>query len=337
MEKEEITIFVAKNLQEIGGVQIINKKIVAGINNEDVLLRAQLFSFRENNGGKININGLYCDIIKFIKIAKNNSTRNFVFSLTGIEILLFSSIAKLFGKNIIYWEHGHPEYFKKIRSAVIVKKFFYKSAKSVVVLHRQFVDVNRVLNYKIIPNPIPKPAKIHSFHQKPASIKRVAWVGRLSPEKQPDLALSAIINASKKSPDVQFIFVHAPYMKFNHENSIKNLVLKDGATYKFTEELNENTLFLLTSTMEAMPGVIFEALACGAKLIATNCTPWLSDLKCYHDLTTFAVSINENDLDQLINQAIRDGNKGSDVDKIAVIFERLSEKTIIREWINVLS
>jgi glycosyltransferase involved in cell wall biosynthesis len=101
----------------------------------------------------------------------------------------------------------------------------------------------------------------------------LGWVGRLSPEKGPDVALAAL--AELRDPRVRLHMIGAGRLQVELERLERRLDLTDrirwhGAIQNAGALIAAFELFLLSSRSEGTPMVLFEAMAAGTPIVATS-------------------------------------------------------------------
>ncbi len=322
-------IIVSKQLSKIGGVQNVVKQLSSYLNEQQ--FSTSTFSFAEKDPDSTNITM----ISDFYQILKHHikGFNSVIYTITGYQIIIFSIISLIFNKKIIYWEHGNPLFLNNSISYKILKKIFYRFSSAIVVTHPKFIN-SHLLPFIFIPNPYQVFSNINSKKINPL-INKVVWVGRISEEKQPKLAFSSMIKSAENNPSVVFYYVYTPFDKFDMDLP-DNFILINGCDYEPSKFLDSNTILLLTSTAEAMPGVVFEALSYGATVMTTSCTPWVHDIKNITCSVDFNPNISTSDLTEKINLAIQNGNNINQ-EELIKLFERISPKRVLEEWIAILS
>ena len=109
----------------------------------------------------------------------------------------------------------------------------------------------------------------------PASAKLVGFLGRLSPEKGPEVFLRAALVAYARLPDTHFVFVGdgplAPVLR----ESIARFKMTDrvhlaGLRRDVPTVLNDLDVLVSSSHSEAMPLALMEAMASGLPVVATR-------------------------------------------------------------------
>jgi len=124
--------------------------------------------------------------------------------------------------------------------------------------------------------PRPRPASgLRSALGIPASARVVGFLGRLSPEKGPEVFLRAALLAGARLPEAHFVLVGdgplAPALK----ETIARLKLQDrvhlaGLRRDVAAVLNDMDVLVSSSHSEAMPLAVMEAMASGLPVVATR-------------------------------------------------------------------
>lgn len=323
-------LFVSKQLSKIGGIQIVLKNVASLLKQEG--LEVSTLSFSEFDSGRSRVKALYLDVLKILRLHLT-SVETIIYTITGYQVIIFSIISLLFKKKIIYWEHGNPSFLNGSKSYFILKRFFYKLSCAIVVTHPNFKSNNLLLPFLYIPNPYSF-GNICSNGLNTHPIKKVIWVGRLSEEKQPSLALSAMLKSADSNHEIKYYFVCSPNEALKGK-APTNFFLIDGANYNPKNFLDKNTLLLLTSTAEAMPGVIFEALSNESTILSSECTPWIDDVNEITGNISFKPSIDVNNLSILIDDAIKKGNNVS-IFRLEDLFSQINPAKVVSEWSALL-
>lgn len=103
----------------------------------------------------------------------------------------------------------------------------------------------------------------------------VAFVGRLSPEKGPDVFLRTALAVKQRVPDVRFVLVGDGPLKQDLQHTIQQLELGDavhlvGLIQDMPGVYKELDVVVSTSRSEAMPLALMEAMASGLPIVATR-------------------------------------------------------------------
>lgn len=109
----------------------------------------------------------------------------------------------------------------------------------------------------------------------PAAAKVVGFLGRLSPEKGPEVFLRAALLASAKVPDAHFVFVGEGPLAATLRETIARVHLQDrvhlaGLRQDVAAVLNDFDMLVSSSHSEAMPLAVMEAMASGLPVVATR-------------------------------------------------------------------
>jgi len=109
----------------------------------------------------------------------------------------------------------------------------------------------------------------------PASARVVGFLGRLSPEKGPEVFLRAALLASARLPDAHFVLVGDGPLAPTLRETIARLRLQDrvhlaGLRRDVAAVLNDMDVLVSSSHSEAMPLAVMEAMASGVPVVATR-------------------------------------------------------------------
>ncbi len=124
--------------------------------------------------------------------------------------------------------------------------------------------------------PRPRPADgLRAALGIPASGKVVGFLGRLSPEKGPDVFLRAALLSQAKLADTHFVFVGDGPLAPQLRESIARFRLEDrvhlaGLRRDIASVLNDIDVLVSSSHSEAMPLAVMEAMASGLPVVATR-------------------------------------------------------------------
>jgi glycosyltransferase involved in cell wall biosynthesis len=134
-------------------------------------------------------------------------------------------------------------------------------------------------------------------------------IGRLSPEKGIDLLLRALPEIRRQHLGVRLTILGAGPEEANLRRLSLELGLESATTFAgFRENLAkyfaEATLFILPSRYEGLPNALLEAAAAGLPLVATPCSPGLSNLLHNAPGTWLAHDLSVKSLAQAILTAL---------------------------------
>jgi glycosyltransferase involved in cell wall biosynthesis len=146
------------------------------------------------------------------------------------------------------------------------KAWYPKAAQRIVAVHNPYV-CDEMLSAERMP-------------RLPGQPFRIVTVGRLSAQKDQGTLLNAL-GLLKRRDWVLDIIGDGPD-RVALEAQVAFLELRDHVVFHgFTNPLpffQASDLFVLSSRWEGFPAVVLEALACGCAIVATDCSPGLSQL-----------------------------------------------------------
>lgn len=210
-----------------------------------------------------------------IKKIKPNITINYNLQGAYFSLILGKSIC---GK-ILYSERGDPydsEYsglLGKVRDYTCrhVDALVFQSEGA-----REFFAIGKEQKSIIIHNSVNVPRDKYPIAEKRDN--RIVTVGRLHPQKNPNLLLDAFAKISPKYPNVQLEFYGDGEMHEELQLKIKRLGLSKKIFLRHSRKdifecIRTARLFVLSSDYEGMPNALMEAMSLGLPCIATDCRP----------------------------------------------------------------
>lgn len=207
MSKKSEVVLVGKEMNVVGGIQVVNRSVMNAFHQQGA--ECTIFSFRDKPAAGIRSRLLILlrDVWRFNVLTRERG-RQFIFNVSGVEILLFSIICIVKDRKFYYWLHGDPKVFSENKSSVLLAKYFFKHARASIVLHKSFAEKFSASDGRIteIPNIVPQLLE-KSAGKAGGRIHRVVWVGRTSAEKNPVLAYEAMASLAGQFPEVEFIFI----------------------------------------------------------------------------------------------------------------------------------
>jgi glycosyltransferase involved in cell wall biosynthesis len=338
MAKNSDVALVGKEMNVIGGLQTVNRSIMNAFLQQGT--NCTIFSFRDTPvaGTWLRFFTLLSDLWRFNKFTRERN-RKFVFNVTGVEVLLFSVVCILKRRTFYYWLHGDPRVFFENKSSVLLARFFFKYARANIVLHKSFIGSfvrtgGRMIS---IPNIVPQLLD-KSVDPPKDAIRRVVWVGRISPEKNPILAYEAMAELAEQFPEVEFIFISpGNTAKSLQPRSIApNFRFVDGNGFTPSQYFDSSTVHLFTSHLEAMPGVLFESTSCHAYFVATRCSPWVEDLAALGHGLSVPVDISVPQLVAKMVILLRNNSLGFCTKQVGEFLSGYNEGRVIRMWNDLM-
>lgn len=210
------------------------------------------------------------------------------FVVPFMEAVIFCSMVALNGKKgkLIYTQRNSPWYKKNLNFFVqLLRHIVVWKADAIMTQTKEQADFFEKYKEKvwIVPNPVNE--VFFDLEKKTYSdrIKKIIMVGRLSEEKNYELALRCIKRLIIQYPELVLEIYGDGEEKKHLINMIEELDLKEkcrlmGRSSCIEEQIIHADLFLLTSTSEGMPNALMEAMALGIPCISSNCKTGPSDL-----------------------------------------------------------
>lgn len=126
----------------------------------------------------------------------------------------------------------------------------------------------------VIPNAI-NPAFIRPPYQGEKR-KVIAGAGRLNDQKNFSLLIRAFARIANDFPDYNLVIYGEGNKREELEELVKEMGLKDrvslpGNIRNIADEMEKNSMFVLSSDFEGMPNALMEAMALGLPCISTDC------------------------------------------------------------------
>ncbi len=205
-----------------------------------------------------------------------------------MDAVIFCSMIAGIGKKgkLIYTQRNSPWYKKNLNLFVqLLRLIVVWKADAIMTQTKEQADFFEKYKEKvwIVPNPVNE--VFFDLKKKTYSdrIKKIIMVGRLSEEKNYELALRCIKRLIIQYPELVLEIYGDGEEKKHLINVIEELDLKEkcrlmGRSSCIEKQIIHADLFLLTSTSEGMPNALMEAMALGIPCISSNCKTGPSDL-----------------------------------------------------------
>jgi glycosyltransferase involved in cell wall biosynthesis len=156
----------------------------------------------------------------------------------------------------------------------VVAKTAYFHARSLGVPSSKLRFIGNGVDTEIF-RPVAKTDYLHSIVNIVPGTLLVGYIGRLSPEKGPEVFVQVADKVHEKLPNCHFVLIGEGPMREKLETEIENLGLGDyihfaGLQSDMSQVYASLDLAVSTSYSEGMPLAIIEAMASGLAVVATN-------------------------------------------------------------------
>ena len=182
---------------------------------------------------------------------------------------------------LILWEHSPPSLSPNSPTLLyaVSASILYRAAEKIVCVSQGVLtDVERVTvglggRLRVVFNAVPAPPRDRSIDTATGT-KRIAWIGRLAPPKNPQLLIEAV--SLLGVGDVEVLFIGDGPKRSKLEAQATSLGI--GAQIRFAGFQSDPypllatcQLLVVSSDREGLPTVIVEALHCGLDVVSTDC------------------------------------------------------------------
>lgn len=166
--------------------------------------------------------------------------------------------------------------YKKITR--VLRRVIYPFVDGLVFQTKQAASFFSTAQQKkgvILPNPLELdklPIKFEGERK-----KVIVGVGRLEPQKNFDMLISAFAEFYKTHQDYKLVIYGEGTLRKQLKEHIEGLFLPEGTitlpgkSEEVLYKINQAKMFVLSSNFEGMPNALIEAMACGIPCIATDC------------------------------------------------------------------
>lgn len=206
--------------------------------------------------------------------------------------------------------------------------------KNVATYYRQKIKRAQI---RIIPNPLNEDS-VGSVSVNPREPLMLS-VGRLSEQKNHQLALSVFATVRKKYPNLKMKIygagpLHESLEKFIHENNLGEAATLEGIAQNVLRAHENASIFLFTSSHEGYPNALLEAAATGIPVVTTDFSPGTATEIVTEDVNGYIVPVAD---EEALVQACERVLAGSlDIEKILSASSQVREAhridRILEEW-----
>lgn len=277
-------------------------------------------------------------IPRFLKYIKTTQTDAYIVMLPK-TIIMMLAFRKWIKAKIIAAERNDPNQYKGMLG-LLLKKFASRADSWVFQTEdaiKWYSDDIKGCKSTVIPNAI-NPIFIRPQY-KGKKRKVIASVGRLNSQKNFELLINAFSKIASEFPDYSLTI----YGKGDKEQELKNLVshlnIRDrvffpGNIQNIAEEMEKNTLFVLSSDFEGMPNALMEAMALGLPCISTDCPCGGPRYLIQNGVNGLLVPVGDVDkLAEAMRTILSNANAAENIGREAVkIIENLAPNKIYNQW-----
>lgn len=255
---------------------------------------------------------------------------------TTIMFLMFRWMIKA---KVIAAERNDPgAYSKKIGNAL--KKYAQRADGWIfqtVDEKEWYGDSIQKCKATVIPNAI-NPAFIRPAYSGKKR-KTIAGVGRLNSQKNFGLLIKAFAKVAPEFPDFKLTIYGKGEMETDLKNLASSLEIKDrvefpGNVQNIADEMEKNTMFVLSSDFEGMPNALMEAMALGLPCVSTDCMGGGPRFLIENGVNGLLVPSNDvGEMAEAMKAILSDPKKADAIGREAAkIAERLEPNKIYGQW-----
>lgn len=275
---------------------------------------------------------------RFWRYLKSSDTDAYIVMLpkTTIMLLMFRWLTKA---KVIAAERVDPASYSK-RIANLLKKYAKRADGWVFQTEdalKWYGDSIKECKAMVIPNAV-NPSFIRP-HYEGKKRKVIAGAGRLDVQKNFGLLICAFAKIAPEFPEYNLII----YGKGNEEQELKSLVESlglqgqiefPGNIQNIAEEMEKNTMFVLSSDFEGMPNALMEAMALGLPCVSTDCPCGGPHYLIKDGVNGLLVPVSDADkMAEAMRKILSDSNLAENMGKEAMkIAEELAPDKIYGMW-----
>lgn len=280
---------------------------------------------------------------RFWRYLKVSDTDAYIVMLpkTTIMLLMFRWLTKA---KVIAAERVDPASYSE-RIAKMLKKYAKRADGWVFQTgdaQKWYGDSIKDSKSTVIPNAV-NPAFIRPQYEGKKR-KIIAGAGRLDVQKNFGLLIRAFAKIAPEFPEYNLII----YGKGNEEQELKSLVESlglqgriefPGNIQNIAEEMERNTMFVLSSDFEGMPNALMEAMALGLPCISTDCPCGGPRYLIKDGVNGLLVPVADADkMAEAMRKILSDSNLAESIGKEAMkIAEELAPDKIYGQWERLVS
>ncbi|MCM3539121.1 glycosyltransferase family 4 protein [Priestia endophytica] len=279
---QKALVFVANTCAEAGyDVTIVSLSDTEPNLKIDSRIKVEFIGYNSDTVNKSSAyKRMYSKLNLLLKLRKciNDARPNLVVTFMADIVRIVTLSMRGIDVPIIGSERANPlgyskkQFNKYAQSYDRCTKLVFQTNKAASVFDKDILSKSVV-----IPNPsIPRlnPIEAHKGQRK----KVIAAAGRLHSQKRFDILISAFSKVIEQHPDYQLHIYGEGEEREVLQNKITELNIEDKVFLKgehkdVFSQVNDNSMFVLSSDYEGIPNVLIEALSIGMPCISTDCDP----------------------------------------------------------------
>lgn len=281
-------------------------------------------------------------IPRFWKYLRENQTDAYVVMLPK-TIIMMLTFRKIIKAKVIVAERNDPKAYSKKISNMLRKYAFRADGWVFQTEDAQTWYGNAIKNCKstVIPNAI-NPVFIRPQYMGEKR-KVIAGAGRLNDQKNFGLLIRAFAKIATEFPEYNLII----YGKGDKEQELKSLIDSlglqgrvelPGNIQNIAEEMEKNTMFVLSSDFEGMPNALMEAMALGLPCVSTDCPCGGPRYLIQDGVNGLLVPVGDADkMAEAMRKILSDSNTAGNMGEEAMkIVKDLAPDKIYGQWKNFI-
>lgn len=260
--------------------------------------------------------------------------------VSHIDITNMRVLASIYSTSIPVIACEHTDSTRvNIGSWIPIRAALYPRAHTVVTPHGESSEWLAKYGVRVvrIPNPLVPPAQPHANGTRDRF--RLVSMTRLSYEKRPELLIRAFAKVAADFPDWDLDIYGDGYLKALMAGLIERIapgrIRLQGFTAEPYEILRQADLFVSTSWLEGFGNSIWEALACGVPVVATEAGSAICSL--VRDGVD-GVIVDEHSLAKALAELMGDNSRRAAMAKRAPeVIDRFSLQASLEKWDELLN
>lgn len=288
----------------------------------------------------------FVEIKRLLNISRivSNGNYDFVLSFTFMANMFCSIISKWKGKkNIFVSERNDPTRYKRVIQILIT--CVYRWSKAVICQNeyvKNYYNKHGFDNLIVLENPV----LLHDIPLNLPTVRRhiIVNVGRLTKQKNQEILIDSFEVIKDEFKDYQLYIYGKGELKQELTQLIKSKGLEDrvflmGTRKNIMKEINDMSLFVLSSDYEGFPNVLVEAMANGMPVISSNFKTGVAKKLIKSDKNGYIFEPGNKDdlIDKLRRILIREDEFNMIGEANRVIAKKYDSGEMAADWLRVIS